>query len=117
MKLRRFAASFGWYTRDFELRSDDPSRNMVRVGDAVSEELQKAVNRVSVNVKDYLYGRIFFHYFKYCLTRAVICTGIRSVVYLGVMYYAYSRLLKLLRTVRTARSRRFRHGSKILHSR
>ena len=32
----------GWYTRDFELRSDDPSRNMVRVGDAVSEELQKA---------------------------------------------------------------------------
>ena len=32
----------GWYTRDFERRSDDPSRNMVRVGDAVSEELQKA---------------------------------------------------------------------------
>ena len=32
----------GWYTRDFELRSDDLSRNMVRVGDAVSEELQKA---------------------------------------------------------------------------
>ena len=26
----------GWYTRDFELRSDDSSRNMVRVGDAVS---------------------------------------------------------------------------------
>lgn len=31
----------GWYTADYVTRSDDPSRNMVRVGTALCEELEK----------------------------------------------------------------------------
>lgn len=31
----------GWYTSAYPTRSDDPKRNMVRVGDAVCEELEK----------------------------------------------------------------------------
>ncbi len=33
--------NYGWYTADYVTRSDDPARNMVRVGDALCEELEK----------------------------------------------------------------------------
>ena len=33
--------NLGWYTADYVTRSDDPARNMVRVGTALCEELEK----------------------------------------------------------------------------
>lgn len=33
--------NLGWYTSDYVTRSDDPARNMVRVGTALCEELEK----------------------------------------------------------------------------
>lgn len=32
----------GWFTNDYSTRSQDPARNMVRVGDAICEELEKS---------------------------------------------------------------------------